>query len=339
MILCVTLNPCLDKTLTVPAWTPGDSVRGTAVREVVGGKGNNVARALARLGRAARPVTFLGGAVGAHCEALLRDDDRLDPLVTPTAAPTREILTVRTEGTRRPDRLLRPRPGDHRRRGRGPAAPGRGGLDRGGRRGPDALRVEPVAGDPRALQRPDRPGPRAQGPRLPRHLRPRARRHLGLLARGDPAQPPRGRRAPPRRRRPTEADLFGLLDRWSRHGVALRGRHRRPEPGAGPRPRPPLPGHAADDRRRQPDRLGRLPPRRPGRRLARRPPARGPRSATPSPAPSPTPSSGTPARSTRRRSSRQREAVVIEPLARDDRRPSRHGVAASSSPRPRPSRA
>ena len=97
MILCVTLNPCLDKTLTVPGWRPGENVRGEAVREVVGGKGNNVARALARLGRAARPVTFLGGAVGDRCEALLRSDDGFDPLVISTAAPTREILTVRSE--------------------------------------------------------------------------------------------------------------------------------------------------------------------------------------------------------------------------------------------------
>src|SRR3954453_12732716 len=95
MILCVTLNPCLDKTLSVPAWKPGDSVRGRAVREVVGGKGNNVARALTRLGRRARPVTFLGGPVGDHCAQLLRSDDGLDPLVTPTEAPTRVILTVR----------------------------------------------------------------------------------------------------------------------------------------------------------------------------------------------------------------------------------------------------
>ncbi len=95
MILCVTLNPCLDKTLDTPAWRPGDNVRGRAVREVVGGKGNNVARALSRLGRSARPVTFLGGPVGAHCEALLREGDGLDPLVTPTEAPTRVILTVR----------------------------------------------------------------------------------------------------------------------------------------------------------------------------------------------------------------------------------------------------
>lgn len=100
MILAVTLNPCLDKTLTVPLWKPGDSVRGRAVREVVGGKGNNVARALTRLGRGpVRPVTFLGGAVGRRCEELLRVEDGLDPLVTPSNAPTREILTVRTQGS------------------------------------------------------------------------------------------------------------------------------------------------------------------------------------------------------------------------------------------------
>lgn len=99
MILCVTLNPCLDKTLHVSAWKPGDLVRGTEVREVVGGKGNNVARALTRLGRTARPVTFLGGPLGPHCAQLLRRDDRLDPISITTEAPTREILTVRTENT------------------------------------------------------------------------------------------------------------------------------------------------------------------------------------------------------------------------------------------------
>jgi tagatose 6-phosphate kinase len=96
MILCVTLNPCLDKTLTVPPWQPGDLVRGTETRDVVGGKGNNVARALKRLGQEPRPVTFLGGSVGTLCESRLRTDDGLDPLVIPTQAPTRVILTVRT---------------------------------------------------------------------------------------------------------------------------------------------------------------------------------------------------------------------------------------------------
>ena len=95
-VLCVTLNPCLDKTLTVPDWRPGDNVRGTAVREVVGGKGNNVARALNRLGRSARPATFLGGDTGRRCEALLRSDDGFSPLIVSSQAQTRTILTVRT---------------------------------------------------------------------------------------------------------------------------------------------------------------------------------------------------------------------------------------------------
>jgi 1-phosphofructokinase family hexose kinase len=97
MILSVTLNPCLDKTLTVQPWKPGDNVRGASLREVVGGKGNNVARALKRLGHAARPATFLGGMVGRHCEDLLREQDGLDPIVVSTQAHTRVILTVRTE--------------------------------------------------------------------------------------------------------------------------------------------------------------------------------------------------------------------------------------------------
>jgi fructose-1-phosphate kinase PfkB-like protein len=44
-------------------------------------------------------VTFLGGPVGASCEALLRGDDGLEPLAIPTHAPTRVILTVRTESS------------------------------------------------------------------------------------------------------------------------------------------------------------------------------------------------------------------------------------------------
>ena len=99
MILCVTLNPCLDKTLTVRPWRPGDLVRGTAIREVVGGKGNNVSRALRRLGCDPVPVTFLGGATGDLCELLLRTEDGMNPIVVPTKAATRVILTVRTEAS------------------------------------------------------------------------------------------------------------------------------------------------------------------------------------------------------------------------------------------------
>jgi tagatose 6-phosphate kinase len=100
MNLCVTLNPCLDKTLVVPSWKPGEhQVRGRAFGQVVGGKGVNVARALRRLGHAAQPATFLGGELGQLCYRLLREQDGFAPIVTWTQAPTREILTVRTEET------------------------------------------------------------------------------------------------------------------------------------------------------------------------------------------------------------------------------------------------
>lgn len=98
MIVCVTANPCLDKTLEVPAWRPGDNVRGTGLRETAGGKGNNVARALQRLGQTASPALFLGGIAGERCRDLLRHEDGLDPLVVPSAAPTRVILTARAPG-------------------------------------------------------------------------------------------------------------------------------------------------------------------------------------------------------------------------------------------------
>jgi len=110
MILCVTLNSCLDKTLTAPSWKPGDLVRGKSVRNVVGGKGNNVARALKRLGRTARPLTPLGGPTGEVCRQLLEKTDELDPIVVETQAPTRVILTVLTEGTTRQTAFFDPDP-------------------------------------------------------------------------------------------------------------------------------------------------------------------------------------------------------------------------------------
>ena len=109
-VLCVTLNPCLDKTLTVPAWKPGDNVRGTAIREVVGGKGNNVARALKGLGQSARPATFLGGSTGSRCDLLLKRDDGMEPLVIASSAETRTILTVRTGETAEQSAFFDPDP-------------------------------------------------------------------------------------------------------------------------------------------------------------------------------------------------------------------------------------
>jgi tagatose 6-phosphate kinase len=111
MNLCVTLNPCVDKTLVVPPWTPGEhQVRGRAMSQVVGGKGVNVARALLRLGCPAQPAMFLGGELGQLCQRLLQEQDGFAPIVIWTQAPTREILTLRTENTSEQTAFFDPNP-------------------------------------------------------------------------------------------------------------------------------------------------------------------------------------------------------------------------------------
>ncbi|HEX7974098.1 MAG TPA: hexose kinase [Anaerolineales bacterium] len=68
MILCLTPNPAIDRTLVLPGFRPGVIYRaGSTV--AAGGKGLNVARAIFRLGGRAACGGFLGG----HSGALLAD--------------------------------------------------------------------------------------------------------------------------------------------------------------------------------------------------------------------------------------------------------------------------
>jgi 1-phosphofructokinase family hexose kinase len=64
MIFTVTLNPTLDKTLSVPRLVPGALHRARFIRQDIGGKGINVSRALRALGIESVPIGFLGGATG-----------------------------------------------------------------------------------------------------------------------------------------------------------------------------------------------------------------------------------------------------------------------------------
>lgn len=59
MITAVCLNPAIDRTVSVPALTPGGLNRVTASRSDAGGKGVNVAVTLARLGEEAACLCFL----------------------------------------------------------------------------------------------------------------------------------------------------------------------------------------------------------------------------------------------------------------------------------------
>ena len=64
MIATVTLNPSLDRTLRVPRLVPGALHRACFVRQDLGGKGINVARALRALGIPSRILGFAAGNTG-----------------------------------------------------------------------------------------------------------------------------------------------------------------------------------------------------------------------------------------------------------------------------------
>ncbi len=60
IITAVSLNPAIDRTITVPGFTPGATNRVQISRTDPGGKGINVARVVRALGGSARVVGFLG---------------------------------------------------------------------------------------------------------------------------------------------------------------------------------------------------------------------------------------------------------------------------------------
>jgi 1-phosphofructokinase len=69
MIVTVTLNPSLDRTLSVPEFIPGTIHRARLVRVDLGGKGINVSRALQALDLPSRIVGFSGGRTGNALQA------------------------------------------------------------------------------------------------------------------------------------------------------------------------------------------------------------------------------------------------------------------------------
>lgn len=64
MIITVTLNPSLDRSLTVPRITFGGVLRATVSRQDWGGKGFNVSRALQALGTESVAMGLVGGPTG-----------------------------------------------------------------------------------------------------------------------------------------------------------------------------------------------------------------------------------------------------------------------------------
>jgi 1-phosphofructokinase/tagatose 6-phosphate kinase len=81
MIITVTLNPGLDKTLQVPNFSPGRRHRSVDQITMPGGKGVNVARAIKRLGQPVIATGIAGGATGTRIVEALNDEAILNAFV------------------------------------------------------------------------------------------------------------------------------------------------------------------------------------------------------------------------------------------------------------------
>ena len=102
MIVTVTLNAAIDRTLTVPNFQRGRRHRASAGLTLAGGKGINVARALKTIGVPVIATGFVGGTTGTRIvealthEAILNDFVRIDGesrTSTAVVDPTGETYT------------------------------------------------------------------------------------------------------------------------------------------------------------------------------------------------------------------------------------------------------
>ena len=93
MILTVTLNAAIDRTVAVPNFRLGRRHRAVESRTVAGGKGINVARALNLLGRPVIATGFVGGPSGTRVVEQLHEESVLTDF-TRIAAETRINLAV-----------------------------------------------------------------------------------------------------------------------------------------------------------------------------------------------------------------------------------------------------
>jgi 1-phosphofructokinase len=93
VIVTVTANPSLDRTLEVAGLLRGQVHRISAVHVQPGGKGVNVARALVSNGVPARAIVPTGGVEGRQLIALLTDYD-IEVCQVPSAGPVRINVSV-----------------------------------------------------------------------------------------------------------------------------------------------------------------------------------------------------------------------------------------------------
>jgi 1-phosphofructokinase len=93
VIVTLTLNPSVDRTVEVDTIARGEVMRAHSVRVDPGGKGINVSRALAAHNLPTRAVVTVGGAEGEHLVALLRNTG-IEIVPVPIHGAIRSNITV-----------------------------------------------------------------------------------------------------------------------------------------------------------------------------------------------------------------------------------------------------
>lgn len=92
-IITLTLNPALDKTISVAQLVPEKKLRSSFSQVEPGGGGINVSRALHKLGGSSEAVYLSGGYTGKHFEALLINEGIVS-VALPIRGDTRENFVV-----------------------------------------------------------------------------------------------------------------------------------------------------------------------------------------------------------------------------------------------------
>lgn len=93
MIVTLTLNPSLDRTIEIEELVRGDVIRATSGSIEPGGKGVNVSRALLANGVPSRALVTCGGDEGGQLIRLLRSE-RVDVCALPISGSTRSNITL-----------------------------------------------------------------------------------------------------------------------------------------------------------------------------------------------------------------------------------------------------
>jgi 1-phosphofructokinase len=107
MIYTVTLNPSLDRTISIPKFTPGAIHRAELVRLDYGGKGINVSRALRKVNVSSTIVAAIGGMTGEILHQGLRADG-FDTHPISALGETRQNITMINQSTDDCDKFNEP---------------------------------------------------------------------------------------------------------------------------------------------------------------------------------------------------------------------------------------